>query len=295
MKVSIVIPNYNGEELLKKNLPLVVKAKNFAENNIGEVIVVDDGSTDGSLKLITSQFPEVRVIKHKINRGFPAAINTGVRSSKGEFVVLLNNDVSPQENFLKDSFKHFSQKDVFGVSFHEKGYGWARGIFSEGFVGHEAGSAGDSSHQTFWVSGGSGIFRRDLFVKLGGMDEKLFTPFYWEDLDICYRALKRGYKLIWEPECIVDHEHESTVSKLPKVPTARIRERNQLLFIWKNITSASLTRKHVGGIFKRLSKSPGYIRIIFMALAKFKDVIKARRKEGKETRISDEAIFARFK
>ena len=71
-------------------------------------------------------------------------------------------------------------------------------------------------------------------------------------------------------------------------------ERNQLLFIWKNLTSTNLLRKHVAGLFKRLAKHPGYIRIVFAAMIKVGTVAKARKREIKEAKISDEAIFSRF-
>jgi GT2 family glycosyltransferase len=149
-------------------------------------------------------------------------------------------------------------------------------------------------HDTFWVSGGSGVFRRNIWMKLGGMDEKLFTPFYWEDVDLGYRALKRGYGLSWDPDAKVLHLHESTISRFPKKYTQKIMERNQLLFNWKNLTSTNLTKKHVAGLLKRMAAHPGYIRIFFAALGKIGVVLRERKKEIKESKISDEAIFSRF-
>ncbi|PIU72010.1 hypothetical protein COS80_00105, partial [Candidatus Woesebacteria bacterium CG06_land_8_20_14_3_00_39_27] len=156
------------------------------------------------------------------------------------------------------------------------------------------GEESDSFHESFYVSGGSGVFRRSFWMSLGGMDEKLFSPFYWEDIDICYRAAKRGYQILWDPESLVIHKHESTISKLSKKYVARVRERNQLLFIWKNITSASLTRRHLTGVLERLVRHPGYLRIVIMALGRLGIARKARQKEIKESRVSDEAIFSGF-
>ncbi len=294
MEVSIVIPNFNGEELLRENLPYVLAAMGKASNQIREIIVVDDGSTDASVKILKEQFPSVKVIKHKVNRGFSAAVNTGVRMSKGELVVLLNTDVKPESNFLNAIFKHFNDESVFAVSLHEQGFGWARGFFEDGFIVHKPAEETTSSHKTFWVNGGSGVFSRKIWMDLGGMDEKLLSPLYWEDLDISYRALKRGYKLFWEPDAKVIHERESTVSKLPKRYISNIQERNQLLFIWKNLTSSNLFKKHLVGLAKRVVRHPGYIKIVFMALGRIKEVLKARRKEEKEAKISDEMIFSSF-
>ncbi len=294
MRVSIVIPNFNGEELLKKNLPLVLKAKANPLNEITEIIIVDDGSIDGSVSLIKSNFPEVKLIKHRLNRGFSASVNTGARTAKGDLIALLNNDVIPSENFLVAVFSHFKDDKVFGVSLHEKGYAWARGIFKDGYIEIAPGEETNQAHLSFWVSGGSGVFRRSYWMKLGGMDEKLLSPFYWEDIDLCYRAAKRGWFNLWEPDANVVHKHESTISKFSKKYVERIREKNQLLVLWKNLTSPNLSRRHVVGLLKRLLAHPGYLRIILMALFRIRTVFKARSKEKREGKVSDEAIFAKF-
>lgn len=291
--VSIIIPNYNGSDLLKKNLPHVLAAFDYKKNQIKEIIVVDDASKDDSIKIINKHFPQVRLIKHKVNRGFASSVNTGVRSSKGKLVVLLNTDVRPGKKFLEPVFQHFEEDDTFGVSFHEKGYGWARARFENGFITHRPGRPGNKAKNTFWVSGGSGVIRRDLWIKLGGFDEKLFK-FYWEDVDLSYRAAKRGFKLIWEPNAKVLHEHESTTARVfSKKKLARMQEVNQLVFIWKNLTSQNMFRKHMFGLVKRIVRHPGYIRIVFAALFKVRIVLKARKKEKKQCKVSDEAIFAR--
>ena len=293
--VSVVIPNFNGEHLLEKNLPFLLKAEQNTRNQIGEIIVVDDGSRDGSVKLITSMFPHVKLIKHSKNRGFSVAVNTGVRTAKGDLLCLLNSDVVPENNFLESVFPHFLNPKVFAVSLNEVGdFGWTRGSFVDGFIGHVSGQKSLTSHDTFWVSGGSGVFRRNVWMKLGGMDERLLSPFYWEDVDLCYRALKRGYRLVWEPGAKVKHIHEATINRLPKKYVQGILERNQLLFIWKNLTSANLFRKHIAGLLKRLAKHPGYIRVVLMAVSRLGVLIKARHKEIKEAKISDETLFSRF-
>ena len=93
---------------------------------------------------------------------------------------------------------------------------------------------------------------------------------------------------------MVTHKHESTLSRLPNRYVVRIQERNQLLFIWKNLTSVALFRKHVIGLTSRVLRHPGYVFVVFSALSKLGTVLKARKKELKEAKISDETIFARF-
>ena len=294
MRVSIVIPCYNTAELLRKNLPLVLEASKNPENNILEIIVVDDASPDVSVEVVKKEFPEIRLIKHRVNRGFSAAVNTGARMAKGELVCLLNSDVIPEKNFLAAALPHFEGKDVFAVSFHEKDYSWAKGNFKAGYLSHSMGKETSQAHISLWASGGSALFRREYWMALGGMDEKLFSPFYWEDIDLSYRAYKRGFTVLWEPNAKVEHKHESTIGQLSKKYAQRIRERNELLFIWKNITSPNLFRKHLAALFSRMFRHPGYIRIVFLAMLKAGSVIKARRKERKEATVSDETIFARF-
>lgn len=295
MKTSIIIPWFDTVELVNKNLPAVLAAAQNPKNDVLEVIIVDDDSTDKSADEIKKNFPEVKLIRHKINRGFAAAVNTGVRAAKGKLICLLNSDVLPDNNFLEDVFKDFENPKVFGVSLNEKGeQGWAKGYFKSGFIEHESGGKTNNPHRTFWVSGGSGVFRREIWIALGGMDEKLYSPFYWEDMDICYRAMKRGYELLWVPLAEVAHEHETTIKKLHGGHVQSIQERNQLLFIWKNITSGQLTRKHIVGLMRRLVSHPGYIKIVLMALGKIGLVLRRRFREAKDSKISDEAILARF-
>lgn len=295
MKVSIVIPWYSTEWLVEKNLPVVLAASKNPNNNIIEIIVVDDASKDKSATLIKEKFPEIKLIRHKINRGFSASVNTGVRSSKGQLICLLNSDVVPTSDFLEAAIAHFKDPKVFAVSLSESGeFGWAKGVFENGFINHSPGPKTTTPHRTFWVSGGSGVFRRTTWMELSGMDEKVFTPYYWEDVDLSYRAAKHGYDLIWEPNAKVDHNHETTMKTLKQESLQNIRERNELLFIWKNITSARLIRKHISGLFKRMATHPGYIKVVLMAVGKLGPVLKARAREVREAKVSDEVIFARF-
>lgn len=299
MTISIVIPNWNGKELMARYLPNVIRAKDYKKNSIREIIIVDDGSTDNSvefIKKLKSQTPNLRLIGQKENNGFSAAVNLGVRNAKGELVCLLNTDVSPSENFLENVLVHFEDKKVFGVSLHERGYGPAKGYFRNGFFEHGGLPVQSETLQTMWVSGGSGVFRRSLWKELKGFDEELFSPFYWEDVDLSYRAQKRGYRVLWEPGARVLHQHESVInaSNFARRKMNLIKERNQLLFVWKNITSGQMMRKHYRGMMRRIVKGPGYILVVFLAMRKLGVVRKLRGIEVREQRVSDETIFEKF-
>lgn len=267
MRTTVVIPNWNGKSLLEKNLPRVLAV------GFDEVIIVDDASTDDSVDFLKNKFPQVKLIQNERNRGFSYTVNRGVNEARGDVVYLFNTDMVPQSGILKPVLMHFEDPQVFGVSLAEEGYSFAKPKKEFGFLGHEPGERTDKAHSTFWISGGSGAFRKSMFAKLGGLDI-LFSPFYWEDLDLSYRAQRMGWKLIWEPEAKVIHKHESTINTkhFKKRYLGYIKERNQLIFHWKNLPVRWLLTQHVLGLLKRLL-NPGYIVVIFLALLKLPQII----------------------
>ncbi len=245
--LSVIIPNWNGRELLEKNLPSVLAAVGATE-----VIVVDDASTDDSVYFLKEKYPKVRVIEKKINEGFASTVNVGVTAATSDIVVLLNTDVRPEKGFLTPLVKHFEDPDVFAVGCldqsHEHGKVELRGrgeaAWKKGFFIHKRGDT--DKNTTAWVNGGSGAFRKSYWKNLGGMDT-LFNPFYWEDIDLSYRALKAGYSLIFEPKSVVDHFHEEGKIKSVYAPShvKSIAYRNQFIFIWKNATDIDILITHI--------------------------------------------------
>jgi GT2 family glycosyltransferase len=295
--VSIVIPNWNGRHLLEKNLPAVVNAKKFTSNNIKEILVVDDGSVDDSVVFLKKQYPRlIKLIQHTKNRGFAEAVNTGARLAKGDLICLLNTDVFPEKSFLSSAIKHFEDSTVFAVGLHEKSHGPSTGSFKNGYLAHAGAPEKASAAFSLWASGGSAVFSRSIWWKLGGLDTELFAPFYWEDVDLGYRAWKHGYKILWEPKALVTHEHEGSINtkSFHKKYMDLIKERNELLFIWKNITSDVLWKKHKAAVVNRIRRHPGYARVVFMSYQKRKLVMKKRLKEQRESTVSDEAVFSHF-
>lgn len=293
MNYSVVIPNWNGQRLLQKNLPNVIK--NVPKGS--EIIVIDDASSDESVNFLKSNFgKDIRLVVNSKNRGFAQSVNTGFRYAKNNLVCLLNSDVSPEPNFLENVGIRFkSNPKVFAVVLHEKGYGPASAKF-KGFLAHNSESEKTERDISLWASGGSSVFRRDLWWKLGGFDDKLFRPFYWEDVDLGYRAWKSGYVIQWEKSALVNHNHESSINKnsFRVSYIQKIKERNELLFMWKNLTSKKLIKQHVFYLIKRLISHPGYVRILLMALAKFKVLRSSRKKVKKIFVMSDEAIINIF-
>ncbi len=254
MDLSVVIPNFNGKNLLEKNLPKVLDAlENFREGKV-EIIVVDDGSEDGSASYISSLKKTVAnlvFVDNKTNLGFSSAVNNGVAKSKGDILILLNTDVLPEKDFLKPLLEHFSDDKVFAVGCMDKSRegdkivlrGRGLGQWKRGFLVHRRGEVDKTD--TLWVSGGSGAFRKSIWDKLGGLNQ-LYNPFYWEDIDLSYRALKSGYRVMFEPLSIVLHEHDKGAIKSKYSPkqVKRIAYRNQFIFAWENATDYSLQFSH---------------------------------------------------
>lgn len=289
--VSIVIPNWNGKVKMEKNLPEVLKVE-----GVDEIIVVDDGSTDGSVKFIRDNFPKIKLVEMEVNHGFSSAVNKGTEEAKGEFVFLLNSDAVPEEGCLEYILPHFEDKRVFSVGLASGGYwSWAR--FDKGFFWHyQSDEKPVVAHQTLWVSGGSGVFRKDVWEKLGGLDE-LFNPFYEEDVDLGYRAVKRGYLNIFEPNARVEHEKNTGVisENFSKNRILKIAQRNQLFFIWKNITSEKLIQEHKLALVMKLLGNPKYWLVFIPALMRLGQINEKRKLEKKEEILRDEEILGKFR
>lgn len=247
MKVSIIIPNWNGVHVLKKYLTRVVAASRGAE-----IIVADDCSTDGSVEYLVKNFPNVTVVSQKKRLGFAANVNAGVKKAKGDIAVLLNTDVEPEENFLEPLLAPFSRPNIFAVGCLEKSHekekivlrGRGLGHWEKGFFIHACGDIQKSN--TAWVSGGSSAFRKSMWNTLGGMDE-VYGPFYWEDIDLSYRARKAGWNIVFEQKSVVHHYHEegSIQREFSFSGIRRIVYRNQFIFIWKNATDKQILLLHI--------------------------------------------------
>lgn len=245
MSISIIIPNFNGKHLIEKNISKVFSSlENF--NDYKEIIFVDDASSDGSkeyLESLKGKDIKISVLQNNKNLGFSSSVNKGVKSAKGEIIILLNTDVAPQKDFLAPLLFNFSDEKVFAVGAMDKSVengkivlrGRGLGKWMQGFLIHRRGEVDKTN--TLWVSGGSSAFRKSIWDKLGGFNE-LYNPFYWEDIDLSYRAQKSGYKVLFEPKSIVAHDHEEGAikSRYSKYQIRVISYRNQFIFSWENAT-----------------------------------------------------------
>lgn len=304
-KISIVIPNWNGEKRLLRHLPHVLQAAQHS--NVEEVLIVDDASEDRSIEILEKDFPEVTLIKKNQNNGFSSTVNLGVKNSIGDIVVLLNNDASPKKDFLDVLIPHFKKKDVFSVGCNVGGF-WTQAYFDKGYLWHQSASTEEGKgvlyHETLWTSGGSGAFRKDIWDEMGGLDT-LFDPFYEEDMDLGYRAIKRGYMNLWESRSWVEHHNQGSLSKeIEKGVIAshfnsafvqKTAQRNQLFFLWKNITSELLLQQHKQALVKMLITHPRYWSVFLAAVRHLPEVMQKRKLEQQFTKRTDEEILSLFR
>ncbi len=312
MNISVIIPNYNGEKILRKNLPRVLEALVDYEKGYIELIILDDNSSDNSLEIL-NRFADdnknskikIKIITAKVNKGFSSNVDRGAIEANGIILILLNTDVIPSKNFLEPLLKHFSNDLVFAVGCMDESVedekivlrGRGIGRWERGFLKHDAGSLDKTD--TLWVSGGSGAFRKSVWDKLGGLDI-LFDPFYWEDIDLSYRAKKSGWETIFEKESVVRHEHEKGAIKSKYKPNRvrRIVYRNQFIFTWKNSDSRTLV-SHIcwlpyhffNAVFKR---DLSFIKGFFAAIMLVPRVARSRRKARMLFTKTDKEVTASY-
>lgn len=240
--LSVVITNYNGRALLERCLPSVEAAAKAYDGST-EIILVDDCSTDDSREYVYEHFPRVQVFKPGQNLGFQGASNFGFQRAKNPVVISLNNDIEVTPSSFSQLAAHFIAPDLFAVS--TKLLMWDRstylagrrtGVFERGHfkLVDEEGAA--AVRPTLFATGGACAFDRGKLLALGGFDP-LFHPLYWEDIDLCYRAQKRGWTVMYDPGIVLYHKHRATIETLVEPDRLRqITARNSYLFLWKNMT-----------------------------------------------------------
>lgn len=299
MSISVIIPNYNGKHLLNDCLnKLILEIKKYKY----EIIVVDNASTDDSVTWIRENFPFIKIIQLKTNIAI-FSINEVISECKYKHVLFLNNDVIVGENFLEPMIKHFERKNVFAVTskvFDSEGnkiQGYRRyPVFSLGWFWYLSDTSVMKTALTLHALGGQSVFDRDKFISLGKFDP-LFSPFYHEDLDISYRAYKRGWEIIYEPESIMYHIGAATASRYyTPFKIKCIMQKNMFLFIWKNISDFSFIFQHMFFLPIRLiiwilKREFSSITGFLIALISLPEAISKRKKVKREFLLTDKEII----
>ncbi len=244
---SIVVLNWNGKDLLAQGIPSILEAVR-QDGRPHEVLVVDNGSTDGSVEYLRQSYPDVRILALPENLGFAEGNNAGVRAALNDVVVLLNNDMIVDRGFLGPLLRGFGPR-TFAVSsriyFQDQAKrreetGKTTAAFRRGWIGYAHSELEEEAfareyYPAFWAGGGSSAFHRRRFLELGGF-RKLYSPAYVEDTDLSYQAWSAGWEVLWAPQSIVYHKHRATSSRLLSPSELEMLiTRNQLLFFWINI------------------------------------------------------------
>ncbi len=226
--VSVVIPNYNGKQLLAQYLPYLFRAlaacSAIAES---EVIVVDDASTDSSVKYLTNEWREIRLLHNEQNSGFGKSVNKGIAAARYEIVCILNTDMQLGEDYfsvllplLTQGMEGVAPEQVFGVYCAIRSPQTGRiieGRKQARIHNHKlsyidlCGEA--EGGESMYLCGGNALVWRDKLLALGGYD-KLFSPFYFEDMDLSLRAKAKGWLSLYTTRTSCLHQHAATIGSL---------------------------------------------------------------------------------
>lgn len=245
-KASVIIPNWNGKHLLKACLDSLIKqtVKNF------EVIVVDNGSTDGSAGYLRKFYPQDKIIELDKNIGFAPAVNLGIKQALGEYIVLLNNDTKVDKNCLKYLLQSADKIKAAGfvaakmLQFYNPelidsagDYINAAGHGSNIGRGERDSEKFNQGKFVFSATGGGCLIKRSVFKKVGLFDDDYFA--YFEDMDLCFRAQLKGFKVYFEPRAIIYHIHKATSNK-NRPFTEYLQFRNMTMTVIKNFPKTLL-------------------------------------------------------
>lgn len=240
-KVSIVIPNYNGIKYVETCLDALKKQ---TMKDV-EILVIDNGSTDGSLELVQEKYPEVALVSMGTNTGFCGAVNEGIRRSQSPYVLLLNNDTQAAPTFVEELYGAIERDEqIFSCSakmlqYHDRsriddagdyycalGWAYARG---KGAPAEKY----DRADDIFFSCAGAAIYRKSILDQIGSFDENHFA--YLEDADIGYRARIYGYRNRYVPQAVVYHVGSASSGSVYNLFKTRHSSRNSIYLIYKNM------------------------------------------------------------
>ena len=255
-KVAIVILNWNGAALMERFLPSVVR---YSPEEMAEVVVADNGSTDDSLALLAEKFPSVRVVRFDRNYGFAEGYNRALQQIDTPYAVLLNSDVEVTPGWLEAPLRRldaspevaavqpkllaerardqFEYAGAAGGFMDKYGYPFCRGrIFQE--IETDRGQY-DAEADILWATGACLFVRTEVYRAVGGLDAKFFA--HQEEIDMCWRMRARGYRLVCTPESVVYHVGGGMLNAESPRKTF-LNFRNNLLMLYKNLPEKELHR-----------------------------------------------------
>ncbi len=302
--ISVIVPTYNGIGYIADCLDSLRKQIRKPD----EVIVVDDGSTDGTAGKIEKSYPEVACVRLESNRGFAAAVNEGIRRSSGTYVALLNNDTRADESWLRELEKTLDEQPEVGfcsskMVFADRpgvinsiGIGFTRaGMAVDVGYGQQDGESFARSRPVFGACAGAAMYRKAMLDDIGLFDEDLFM--WYEDVDLSFRAQLAGYTCVYVPTALIHHVGGGTASSNNKMHL-HYCSRNQVLVMVKNLPDPlrSLYFRRMAFICLKHSIKmmlQGKTAVIGGYLAALRDLRSFHKKHAltsENTRVSAEAI-----
>lgn len=305
-KVNIIVLNYNGRTLLEECMPTIVDAAK-ASSHACRVMLLDNKSVDDSLQYMRAQFPSVIPVESPYNR-FLISYNDLIKRVDDDIVILLNNDIKVDISFVDPLVQVFlDHEDAFMAgpkcwTFDLKQYEGSRTKMRM-YFGHIQAFTRypgyDKDMDAFGYSAAVGsvvAFDRERFLSLGGFDD-LYLPGRVEDLDICYRGWKRGWKGYYQPKSLAFHKSSASFnSYFGARSSATLTYKNTFLFTWKNIFDPGMVFKHFVFLIPRLIFSIVSLDFcffigFFQAIPKSARALRERAIESKRAVVSDRDIF----
>ena len=234
--ISVVIPNYNGRQILLDTIRFAIKALQTSQIIDYEIIVTDDASVDDSIELVKNNFNNVIVVQTDVNTGFSGNVNRGIFSSSKELILLLNSDVHLTEGYFNSLIPLFSNEKTFGVMGVIKDINTLDiqdaakypKLFLYNIESNKNLMRENEVLPTFFLSGANALIRASYLKRIGGFCE-LFNPYYSEDVELGIRVWRMGWELYFQPEAICYHEISTTIKKINSQKVRLIAKRNKYI------------------------------------------------------------------
>ena len=305
--ISIVIPNCNGRRFLATCFDSL-RDQAFRKF---EIILVDNGSTDDSVEFVRENYPEVRIIELRENKGFSVAVNEGIKQSKGEFVALLNNDTKADPKWLKELFLALVRNPTIGfcaskILLLDKpkiiyACGNSLGISGNPVnigIGEKDSAQFEKEKEVFGACAAAAIYRKSVLEDIGLFDED-FHSFY-EDVDISFRAQLSGYKCLYVPTAVVYHQGGGTAGVNSNL-SVYYTSRNHLSLLIKNLPMPLLVRHsplflifqlYTAAHYLKIGRFKAFLKGKIHGLAQIRKTIAKRKQIQAKVRVSTEYIHS---
>ncbi|MGB9631936.1 MAG: glycosyltransferase, partial [Chloroflexaceae bacterium] len=268
--VSVVVVNLNGRHHLETLFQSLI-AQDYPASQI-ELILVDNGSTDGSVQLVNERFPMVRIVRNNRNVGFAPAVNQGASIATGTYLALLNNDMRLDPHWIAmmvSTLEAHRERGVVCVGSRILDWEGKRIDFITGgssfygfgyqmFYDLPVDTFNPGEHEALFACGGAMLVDRAIFLDVGGFDEDFFA--YYEDIDFGWRLWLLGHRVLIDPSAVVYHRHHGTSSRMHDAQMYRLFERNAMMMLIKNYEEAHLYRVLSASLLMMFQRIIGYTR-----------------------------------